>query len=403
MTLWLILTMLIAAAAAFVALPFLRRGEDGRQAGSGVDVYKDQLAEVERDKEQGLIDEKEADLARVEIERRILLAARSDETTGQTVSAAWQYRTAMGVAMIVVIGSVGLYATIGRPDLLTGASQVQMAAVDEGQTGTQTAQDGGGAKSIGDVTKMVKRLEKRLEDNPDNADGWRMLGWSYYNMGRYDEFVKAYARAVALQKDNPMLKALMGEAMVTAAGGKVTDNALKTFEDVLAINPKDERARFFKGIAKVQKGDNKGALDEWIELYKIAPADAQWAKDLRVQINQLAQSSGIDVSDRLGKAKTAEAAPATPAGPSAQDIESAKQLSGADQKAMVKGMVARLASRLKTSPEDADGWIMLIRSRMVLNQPEEARAALAQAKRVFSDAPETQTRIAQAAEAMGVR
>jgi cytochrome c-type biogenesis protein CcmH len=403
MTLWLILTMLIAAAAAFVALPFLRRSEDGRQAGSDVDVYKDQLAEVERDKEQGLIDEKEADLARVEIERRILSAARSDETAGQTVSAAWQYRTAMGVATIVVIGSVGLYATIGRPDLLTGASHVQMAAVDEGQTAAQPAQDGGSAQSVGDVTKMVKRLEKRLEDNPDNADGWRMLGWSYYNMGRYDDSVKAYARAVALQEDNPMLKALMGEAMVTAAGGKVTDKALKTFEEVLAINPKDERARFFKGVAKVQKGDNKGALDEWIALYKIAPADAQWAKDLRSQIDQLAQSSGIDVSDRLSEVKTAEAAPATPAGPSAQDVEAAKQLSGADQKAMVKGMVARLASRLKDSPEDADGWIMLIRSRMVLNQPEEARTALEQAKEVFSDAPETQTRIAQAAKAMGVR
>lgn len=409
MILWLILTMLIAAAAAFIAIPFLRRDDSASHAASGVDVYKDQLAEVERDKEQGLIDEKEAELARVEIERRILNAARAEETGGRSFSPNWQYRTAMGIATIVVIGSVGLYAVVGRPDLIAVTGGAQMAAANNGSANVQAAQ-AGGAQEGGNVNEMVKRLEKRMEDDPKNADGWRLLGWSYYNTGRYDDSVKAYAKAVALQKDNPAFKAHMGEAMVKAADGRVTDEALKVFDDVLAINPKDERAHFFKGAALVQRGDNKGALDQWIELYNLTPADADWKKDLRVRIEELAQDAGIDVSARLHETKTAskvETAPAAPApatpGPSAEDVAAAKDLSNQDQQAMVKGMVERLASRLKSSPKDADGWIMLIRSRMVLNQHDEAREALKEAKEVFADAPETQTRIAQAAEAMGVR
>jgi cytochrome c-type biogenesis protein CcmH len=256
----------------------------------------------------------------------------------------------------------------------------------------------------------VKRVEKRVADNPKDADGWRMLGWSYYSTGRFKDAVGAYRRAVDLQKDNPTLKALLGEAMVSEAGDTVTDAALATFEEVLAINPNDERARFFKGVAKAQKGDNHGAIDEWLALYKIAPADAEWAGDLRTRIEETAKTAGIDVSARLAEARPAPATtanasapphPATP-GPSAADIEGAKQLKPEDRQAMVSSMVDRLAGRLETSPKDPDGWIMLIRSRVAMKDPDKARAALDKAKTVFADEPATQQRIVEAAQAMGI-
>ncbi len=280
--------------------------------------------------------------------------------------------------------------------------------------GGQTAEAGGAQEPGGDVEALVKRVEKRVADNPNDADGWRMLGWSYFNVGRYKDAVSSYRRAVDLQKDNPTLKALLGEAMVSEAGDTVTDAALATFEEVLAINPNDERARFFKGVAKVQKGDNQGALDEWLALYKIAPADAEWTSDLRKRIEETAKQAGIDVSARLAEAKpssgataAADSAAAHPgeaatAGPNVADIENAKQLKPEDRQNMAAGMVERLASRLESSPKDPDGWIMLIRSRMVMKDAEKARATLEKAKTVFAEEPETQKRIAQAAEAMGV-
>lgn len=402
MTLWLILTLLMGGAALIVLAPFFfSRGTN--ETPTSLDVYKDQLAEVERDQAQGLIDEAEAASARLEIERRIIAAGRSDTAPAQTVSANWQYRMVTGVAAVVVLGSVGLYAALGRPDLPSAQRQAQAPA------GAQSAQ-AGAQQGGGDVEALVKRVEKRVADNPKDADGWRMLGWSYYSTGRFKDAVGAYRRAADLQKDNPTLKALLGEAMVSEAGDTVTEAALATFEEVLKINPNDERARFFKGVARAQKGDHQGAIDEWLALYKVAPADAEWAGDLRTRIEETAKTAGIDVSARLAEARpaaktTADAsAPAHPAtsGPSAADVESAKQLKPEDRQAMVSGMVDRLAGRLESSPKDPDGWIMLIRSRMAMKDTDKARAALEKAKTVFADEPATQQRIVEAAQAMGI-
>jgi cytochrome c-type biogenesis protein CcmH len=401
MTLWLILTILVASAALIVAAPFLFRSASAGEAASSISVYKDQLAEVERDKAQGLIDEAEAASARVEIERRILSAGKNANAPAERIAPNWEYRMVTGVAAIVVLGSVALYAAIGRPDLPSAPVQV-MASDSQPAAGTE---QGGG-----DIEALVKRIEKRVADNPNDADGWRMLGWSYYNMGRHKDAVAAYRRAVDLQKDNSTLKALLGEAMVVEAGSNVTEAALAIFEEVLAINPNDERARFFKGVSRAQKGDNQGAIDEWLALYKVAPADAEWTADLRTRIEETAKQAGIDVSAQLaeaipaGAAKVAAAHPggqATP-GPTAADVESAQQLKPEEQQAMVSGMVDRLASRLEASPKDADGWIMLMRSRMVMKDADKARAALEKAKTVFADDPETQQRLVQAAQAMGI-
>jgi cytochrome c-type biogenesis protein CcmH len=412
MTLWLILTAFMGGAALIVLAPFFF-GSSPAEPPTSLDVYKDQLAEVERDKAQGLIDEAEAASARLEIERRILAAGRTDGASVQTVSPNWQYRMVTGVTAIVVLGSVGLYAALGRPDLPSAQNQA-MTVGGEQATQTAAAPQAGAKQTDGDVSALVKKVEKRVEENPNDSEGWRMLGWSYYNTGRHKDAVAAYRRAADLQKDNPMLKALLGEAMVTEAGDKVTDEALAVFEEVLAINPNDERARFFKGVFKAQKGDIQGTLDEWFALYKVAPADADWTADLRTRIEETAKQAGIDVSARLAEAKpsapaakptdVAAAHPAAPAkpGPTATDVENAKQLKPEDRQAMVAGMVDRLAGRLESSPKDPDGWIMLIRSRMAMNDAEKARAALEKAKTVFADEPETQQRIVQAAQAMGI-
>jgi cytochrome c-type biogenesis protein CcmH len=408
MTLWLILTLLMGGAALIVLAPFFV-GRGANETPTSLDVYKDQLAEVERDKAQGQIDETEAASARLEIERRILAAGRSETAPRQAVSANWQYRMVTGVAAIVVLGSVGLYAAVGRPDLPSGQSQAQSPAAGAEPARTAEAGEAAGGQGMGEADVLIKRLEKRLKDKPSDPDGWRVLGWSYYSVGRYNEAIDAYRRAIDLQKDNPTLKALYGEALVKQANNTITDEALAVFDEVLAINPNDERARFFKGASKEQKGDIPGAIDEWLALYKVAPADADWTGDLRSRIEETAQKAGIDVGARLAEARPAAASVAAsspahpaPAGPSAADIEGAKQLSTQDRQAMVTDMVERLANRLATSPKDPDGWIMLIRSRMAMKDAEKARAALEKAKTVFADEPETQQRIVQAAQAMGI-
>lgn len=417
MTLWLILTVLLGGAAFIVLRPFTRGPAPG-ETPSSLDVYRDQLEEVERDRRQGQIDDAEAAAARLEIERRILAAGRSDTVAASTLSGRAQYRLVTGVVAMVALGSVGLYAAVGRPDLPSaqGGTPAAVAALPTpAPPVTQTAGAAPAEAPQGDVDALVKRLEQRLADNPNDPESWRVLGWSYYNVGRYKDGVAAYRRAVDLQKDNPMLKALLGEAMVAEAGNTVTEAALAVFAEVLAISPNDERARFFKGAARAQQGDAQGAINEWVALYKVAPVNAEWVSDLRARIEETAKQAGIDVSAQLADARPAAGATGTAAevaaahppvaaapGPTAADVESAKQLAPEDQQAMVTSMVDRLAGRLEAAPKDADGWIMLMRSRMVMKDAAKARAALERAQTVFAGEPETQQRIRQAAEAMGV-
>lgn len=307
MTLWIILTVLTAAAAALVAVPFIRRLDDAdRKSVTSVEVYKDQLAEVEREQKEGLIDEAEAVASRVEIERRILAAAKAESGTPAGLGAGWEYRAVMSVAALVIMGSVGLYAVTGRPDVPSAhfadrnaGPSAATAGLDIADVPLQQAAQPDPAEEqrmASQIADMIKRLEDRLKENPNDAEGWRVLGWSYYNTANYKAAIDAYKKAANIQPDNVLIKALMGEAMVKEAGGKVTDEALEVFATVLLIEPTEPRAHFFKGLAKEQRGDKKGAIEDWLTMMNNGPKDAEWRADLREQILRLASETGTDVS-----------------------------------------------------------------------------------------------------------
>jgi cytochrome c-type biogenesis protein CcmH len=184
------------------------------------------------------------------------------------------------------------------------------------------------------------------------------------------------------------------------AGGFVTDEALAAFDATLAKNPDDPRARFFKGLALDQSGD--GAISLWIDMVNMAQADADWAPDLRRRITAREAEAGVDIEGRLAAPATASIAFAQ-GGPTADQVRGAMELPAADRQAMIESMVAGLAARLKENPDDADGWIRLIRSKMVLGRDAEAADDLRAALDVFATAPETSARILAEARSLGVR
>ncbi len=414
MTLWIALTVIMFFAAMLVAVPLLRRRSEATAEGApGVSVYKDQLEQLEQEKQDGLIGKEEADLARVEIERRLITAGKSSDQDGaSTLAPAWHIRAVVAACSVVAFGSVGLYAAIGSPQLAGQQVAPTMNAAADAHQQARTMQVG--AKQMSDnIGAMVKRLEEKLKAEPNNADGWRVLGWSYYNMERYADAAEAYRKAVELKQDSAILKSLYGEALVKTADGKVTPKAKEVFEATLAINPDNVRARYFTGLEKDQNGDTKGAIDAWIALLKLAPAGVEWAQDLRKQIVARAEEKGIEVKDALPPEDVASAsaapvtkvAEATPQqkGPTAEDIKAAEEMAPEDRMAMVRGMVDRLANRLKKSPDDPDGWIQLMRSRLVLQDRDAAMTALSDAMTAFADKPDVQSRIKSAAAALGLR
>ncbi len=257
-------------------------------------------------------------------------------------------------------------------------------------------------RSLPGVDVMIERLAARLEGAPDNANDWRMLGWSYFHTNRYREAIDAYSRAIALRPDKASWQSEYGAALVKSSGGKITSKANAAFSQALKLDPSDREARFYVALAKTLNNDKKGALEDWEALLREYPNIQDWSGELRTRILSLANEIGEDVSHRLSVAPRAGNQAEAAKGPDAEDVRAALDLSPEARSEMIRGMVQRLASRLESSPDDAEGWVRLIRSRMVLQEPDKAQAALRRAIDIFSKRPDVKQEVLRKAKAFGV-
>lgn len=297
---------------------------------------------------------------------------------------------------------------------LFGAAAVAIVAVGIGvsrnRTGTPSAAPAAAAsaKAQPDVDSLISGLEAKLKANPNDAEGWRMLAWSFFETGRYAESATAYKRATQLAPKNAEYWSSLGEALVLAGSGeKIPADATAAFQKALAIDPKDPRARYFIGVDQDMSGKHAQAIDTWFALLKDTPAGAPWEADVRKTIEQVATKEKIDVKARLAALKPLP--PATQAGPAAalngipgpnrEQMAAASQLPSGQQEAMVRGMVDGLAAKLAADPKQPDRWMMLIRSRMMLGQGREARQALQQA---IAANPGARDQLVSAAKMLGV-
>lgn len=265
-------------------------------------------------------------------------------------------------------------------------------------------------QAIGDVDTMISRLAKRLESNPTDGEGFRMLGWSYVMTGNPEKAIAPYKRAMALLPANALVHSGYGEALVGIAKNTVTDEARGHFDKALAIDPKEPRALYFAALWQAQHGKEKEALDKWVALANSAPAEASWQPDLRARIAETAKKLGIDVSARLKAAAQPATAMGTGPMPAATEpppldpasMQAASALPPAQRQEMIDGMVEGLAKRLKDNPRDADGWARLLRSRMVLKQTDKAAAELNTARAALKADPQALARLNAAVSTMGI-
>ncbi len=257
----------------------------------------------------------------------------------------------------------------------------------------------------GDNSDPLTALETRTRDNPQDGGAWSALAGAYFEAGRFDEAVAAYDTAVKLAPQQASLWSGRGEARVMASAHDPMPPAAATdFERAVSLDPKDPRARYFLAVKLDLGGDHQGAIDSWLALLADTPPGAAWEADLRRTITQAAKINHIEVSARLAAVRQPAAQLPAPApvlpGPSAEDINRASALRPSEQRSMAEGMVARLEAKLKTDPGNVDGWVMLIRSRMTLGQPDLARKALATA---VAANPGRAAQLREQAAALGLR
>ncbi len=356
----LVAALLTALALAALAAPLLRRPRRGpARAEYDLAVYRDQRAELERDRARGLIDAREAAAARTEIERRMLRAGRRRDAEGEAGAGGRATRgrrraAALALGLCVPALSAGLYATLGAPGLPS-----------------RPFAEGAGPAAAPDVAGAVDRLRARLAAAPADLDGWLLLGRSYVLLQRYGEAVEALRRAAALAEGDPEIAAMLGEAMVWAAGGAVPAEAVRVFEAVRAARPAHPSARFHLALAHAQAGRIRRAYDMWRALAAETPADAPWRADLAAMIRQAAAALG-EAGDPIPDAPHADAAPP---GPTAEERAAAAELAPEERAAMIRAMVEGLAARLVDAPDDRAGWRRLARSWRVLGEAAKAARA----------------------------
>ena len=360
------MTILCSAVAVGVSIPLIRRLDGPRSAALDKAIYEDQLKEVDRDLQGGAINAPEAEAAKIEIQRRIV-GATKNITEARPLSSGWRNAALFATAAFVILGSVNLYNILGSPDLPSVASQpapVAAASADAPQAPAAAA-------NPGQVDQMVAKLTARLQANPKDAEGWRMLGWSQFNLQHYPESTDAYAKALELDPTNTEYKSAYAEAIVQMSQGIVTPKAQTLIAEVLVKEPKDSRGRFYDALAHEQAGDQSGALDRWLALLADTPPDAGWRDDVKQRITDLAKATGRDVTAAL-------AGPNLPATSTNQQA-----LSQPEKDQMVAGMIAKLAAKLEANTNDRDGWAMMIRSLTVSGDKKGADEALAKALEIF--------------------
>lgn len=386
MIFWAVLTLLVALVSVVITISLVRR-YDSQPEASGLAVLRDQLNDVDTQQSSGAISADTAEQLRVEIKRRILAEGHVPKSRLSPFSRRTHMGIALAVAGFIALGAVAIYGLRGTPEQADASSDTQALT----QAGTPAAEH-----PAGDAEAMVRSLEQRLDAEPNDAEGWRMLGWSYFQLRRFAESAQAYARARQINPDDPGYASAMGESLTQAAEGRVTPEARNAFEAARKIDPNDARARYFLAVLKDQQGNSKEAIDEWIALLSASPTDAPWVPHLRETIVESAAKAGVDVSARMP-------APASSAsGPTQADMAAAAQLSPDDREAMIRSMVDGLAAKLAANPNDAEGWMRLMRARMVQGDSKNASAAYRSARQIFSKDAAIMDALAKTAQELGI-
>jgi cytochrome c-type biogenesis protein CcmH len=354
---WIIAGVLTLAAAVVLAAPLFDTRKFKSEDAFALEVYRDQLAELTRDEQRGLLTPEQAKAAQIEIERRILAL---DEGKKFQPARPPSHHLTLAMAVILPLAGFGLYLMLGAPHL---PSQSAMDRLAEERART---------------SPEVQALEAKVAQSPSDAQSWIDLGRAYVDVERAKDAKDSFAKAMALGRKEPELLRQFAHAAILAEGGRVTSEAQAALRRTLNADPSDPTSRFFLALAKAQNQDVEGALADWLTLERQLPPEAPLRQLLAENIDKAARQLGKDPAKLLGRT-VGRAGGSAPPGPSAEDMAAAEQMTPEQRQAFIESMVDRLAAKMKEEPENLEGWIRLANAYGVLEKREEARAAWAEA------------------------
>ena len=382
--LWIFVALIIIITLGLLVWPILRARDTQITVRESYDVaiYKDQLKEADREFERGLLTTEQVDAVKTEIQRKLLAADQSaGAANASTQSSNPKMITAFGLVLFLSIGSVAVYSYLGSPTL------DNLAFVDRDIEKERKAQSDG--QAISEMTTLIDQLEQKLTTDPNNLEGWLMLGRSAVSLGQFPRAVKAYEQALKLSPENIDVLIGYAETLIFNNEGQVSDDALKSLQYAHKTNAAHPKARYYIALYHAQAGNMRLAIQGWVDLLAISLPDAPWIQTVQTQIKSAVEESKIDIASikpsleaqRIG-ADIRKSVQAAAPGPSQADVKAAGEMSIEDRQKMILSMVTRLADRLKENPNDRQGWLRLSKAYEVLGDTEKATHALEQANAI---------------------
>jgi cytochrome c-type biogenesis protein CcmH len=320
-----------------VILGPLLRGESSDKDAAAADraVYRDQLREIDRDIERGLLNPIEGESIRVEVQRR-LLAVPPTSSPPRPEKARL---VAVATGLITATGAVGLYLILGLPSI---------------------------PPPSGPEAAAINRLAEQVRANPADTEAWTEYARVASRLDRWDDAETAWRRVISLGHASPEAVAALGEITVLRQSGTVGPEARGMFEMALKGDPQNNLARYYLALASAQAGDARDALAKWQDLLDEMPPASPGRQDVLRRMAETAQASGLPMP------------------------------AAADRNSQIEAMVTRLADRLAHQPDDEAGWERLGRSYAVLGRADAAADAYEKAAALKPSDPQLKLSAAEA-------
>lgn len=409
MTFWIVSVGLVLVASLALVAQLLR----GRGVGAGstrahdLQVYRDQLKEVDRDLARGVIAEAEAERVRTEVSRRILAAdaasrdgAASDGAPGRVSKPA-----AGLVVLILLAGSFGLYEHLGARGLDDLPLERRIARAEEirkNRPAQAEAEKDIPAASIPENANvefmaLMDQLRKLVAERPGDLEGRALLARNEAALGNFKAAYVAQAELLELKGDGATSGdyADFADMLVLAAGGYVSPEAEQALAEALRRDSGNPTARYYYALMLGQTGRPDQAFRIWRDLLREGPRGAPWIAPIEAQIVSMAERAGVDY-------EPVEVPEARPSGPSREDVVAAQDMSPEERQQMIEGMVAGLAARLADEGGPPPEWARLITALGILGRQDEAAEIYAEAQQLFAEDERAMNMLAAAAERAGL-
>lgn len=399
MLFWIFSLALAALIGTVLARAVLMGGAARPEVNADMQVYRDQLAAIDRDLARGVIGETEAERTRIEVSRRLIEADRAGvapEKRGSPVLPVIAVAGALagGVALYLSTGAPGypdlpMSERLARAETFRAERPSQAAAMAEAVLPERPAPDP-------DYAALMERLRTAVAANADDMAGQRLLARNEAALGNFAAAAEAQARVIALAGDAATATdyATLADSYIMATGGYVSPEAEQALASALERDPKNGTARFYMGLMWAQTGRPDLAFRFWRALLEEGPEEAPWIAPIRSQIGMLAAAAGVNYAP--------PPVPGAEPGPDAADVAAAAEMSDEDRQGMIRSMVDRLSDRLAAEGGPPEDWARLISSLGVLGDAERAAKIWAEAQTVFAGNEAGLATVRGAAEQAGV-